>query len=839
MPQEKPWTFMVYLAGDNSLTEEMVWSLQEIKKTSAKKDVQDNVNVVAHFDPRGSKGRRYNFTQTKPGSLIPQLTELRAQDRLPQMLETDGRLEECDAVVYTDAFVNAALARQLAHEIAAGDEGLAKKLSAFLIGSARELEEAVRQGTETAAGHLARAFSAEHGGIDEEALKSGLQERLTQTGIRLSLTGDASKALSAFVADQLECLPHAKRYLVVLSGHGSGATGDFLTDLDPETSLSIPELARIIEVAKERYKPITKREPPDPLIAVLGMDSCLMSTAEVCFEIRQNVGFLVGSEGWVQNTGWPYHRVLEGVLESLTAPTPVRGEDDAGAKQVATRVAEKYSEFYRDYEISGVSTDIAVCNLSRLRDNGGTPAPLVAALQRFCDEGIPRLEGLSAWETSLHRRGGGETEERTVCQQLAQDLCESPRESALTRTRDAALFEIDRHLDTTAEPLHPGEAALLAIELKPDTKFSVSQSKALWRLLNTIEDNCHVCDTNLKERLSNLLPELKTAVQAPDTLAKALAAATAIREFDDGILKALDHIEALEAQGRPEAKWARRSLKKLHQIRWILDLARLVSAVQNAKGAAALDDCYQKDSGLRSALIASRFEAQSFKGGVYVDLPDFCQRLIINFATGDPIREMSRDLADALDEAVECSLSTGADFQHARGLSVYFPVDASDYASEYEDLEFPTVTGWGRLVRAYLRATRRARREEATHWAKPDQHVLRLNDLEVDPLATDTIEARIAGLVEEEDWVPPEEVVSGDRKHGTANKIKHGTAKKIKFGTAKKIKFGTAKKIKFGTAKKIKFGTANKIKGEGAPAIFGNPPDGFYGWRPRPRDKRA
>ncbi|MDD1633237.1 MAG: hypothetical protein LUP91_13665, partial [Methylococcaceae bacterium] len=78
MPSEQAeqaaWTFLVYLAGDNNLTQEMAWGLQELKKTAIRVNPPERmskdgkrtatngehkINVVAHFDPRGSRGRRY------------------------------------------------------------------------------------------------------------------------------------------------------------------------------------------------------------------------------------------------------------------------------------------------------------------------------------------------------------------------------------------------------------------------------------------------------------------------------------------------------------------------------------------------------------------------------------------------------------------------------------------------------------------------------------------------------------------------------------------------------------------------------------------------------------
>src|SRR6266404_1415634 len=51
----KDWTVMVYLAGDNNLSEECVWSLKEMYRTG----VNGNIALVVQIDPRASRMRRF------------------------------------------------------------------------------------------------------------------------------------------------------------------------------------------------------------------------------------------------------------------------------------------------------------------------------------------------------------------------------------------------------------------------------------------------------------------------------------------------------------------------------------------------------------------------------------------------------------------------------------------------------------------------------------------------------------------------------------------------------------------------------------------------------------
>jgi hypothetical protein len=87
----------------------------------------------------------------------------------------------------------------------------------------------------------------------------------------------------------------AKNYMLVLSGHGSGAVGDFLPGNAGLSSLTIPELKDALAEVKEEAE---RQGDPDFKIGVLGFDSCLMGMAEVAYEVRDYVHYLVGSEGF-------------------------------------------------------------------------------------------------------------------------------------------------------------------------------------------------------------------------------------------------------------------------------------------------------------------------------------------------------------------------------------------------------------------------------------------------------------------------------------------------------------------------------------------------------------
>jgi hypothetical protein len=794
-PANADWSLLVYLAGDNSLTEEMTWSLQEIKKTSARLDLAGKINVAAHFDPRGSRGRSYEFVRGGGA----QLQKMQGQP------EDDGNLGSYVNIFYTDGFVDASVARQVAHEAFAPKiipngndrERLGRRLSSYL--AKEPLGDALRRDSNAAADFVVEGLLRTLSATDRALLKNvnlvgPLQRRLRRMAACLVDTGDASKTLSAFVWDQINRLAPADEYFVILSGHGSGAVGDFLTDVDPGSSLSIPDLGRILREARslyaERFGHFESDNKTPKRIGIVGMDSCLMSTAEVCFEISDHARLLVSSEGFVSNTGWPYHRVLEAMVRNDKNPDPE-------PRSVAVKVAQSYADFYQDYEISDFSTDISVCDLEKLRGDG--QGSLVGRLRAFSQKCIPRLEELCAWEM-FPGSSKGNTALSTLCREIATDL----------KTDIAARKKVETELlDGSADA-----QALLENADWSKIELTVSQSLALWGLVDSIRrEYHHPANETLKERLEKT--DIRSVVRSPQSGRNALAVTRVLREFDPGIEEALKLTEAKEATGDLVASRARERLRKLHQVRWTLDLQRMLNNVKRPGPA---------DARLRDDLVASRWQAQSFKAGLYVDLFDFCQCL--EGRRKDALSKLCGEIQKSIEGAVVDSHRTGPDFQHAHGLSVYLPVEALDYAAEYENLAFAEKTGWGRFVRAYLRATRRARRDEDRYWAEPDRPVLRFGGMEVDPLETDSIEARITGVSgppADGERCLPEHVRGGSEK-----RIRAGSEKRIRGGSEKRIRGGSEKRIRGGSEKRIRGGSEKRIKGEGILAILGNPPDGFY-----------
>jgi hypothetical protein len=87
-------------------------------------------------------------------------------------------------------------------------------------------------------------------------------------------------------------------------------------------------------------------------IDILGMDACLMSMAEVLYQIRDSVLVTVGSEEVEPSDGWPYDVILK-ALAAKPEMTP---------QQLAVLIVEKYLASYAaDSNVTQAACDLTKC----------------------------------------------------------------------------------------------------------------------------------------------------------------------------------------------------------------------------------------------------------------------------------------------------------------------------------------------------------------------------------------------------------------------------------------------------------------------------------------------
>jgi len=162
--------------------------------------------------------------------------------------------------------------------------------------------------------------------------------------------------LKDFIASSIIKDGRAAFYLLVLSGHGNGVIDDFLSrDVDIPDKLSIPKIQWVLDEVKQDLISKFGDEFDGFKINVLGLDSCMMSMAEIGYELRKYVDFTVGAEGYEPNSGWPYEQVLS---EIMTQPNI---QPDA----LAVKIVERYVNYYRDFVPAARSVDLSACDLRK------------------------------------------------------------------------------------------------------------------------------------------------------------------------------------------------------------------------------------------------------------------------------------------------------------------------------------------------------------------------------------------------------------------------------------------------------------------------------------------
>lgn len=252
-----------------------------------------------------------------------------------------------------------------------------------------------------AAGHVARRYYLRKGGIvTGDAVAS----------LGAVNTGDPA-ALTDFIKWGVKNYP-AEHYLLVLWNHGQGwddtdvyaderyrglrrlATGRvqhaffhtpvrrtlekaggsnvaraILLDDNAKDFLDNLEMKKVMTGAAK----LLKRK-----VDIFGMDACLMSMAEVGYQVSGSADYTVGSEQTEPGDGWPYHTILS-VLAKNPAMTP---------RDLSTLIVDKYLASYPNSIEDGVT--FSACDLSKAGALATAVSGLATALKASLSDNAAR-----------------------------------------------------------------------------------------------------------------------------------------------------------------------------------------------------------------------------------------------------------------------------------------------------------------------------------------------------------------------------------------------------------------------------------------------------------------
>lgn len=298
---KKPaWTVMIYLAGDNNLSTECMFALTEMKE--AVFDANE-INVIAQFDPSDPylPAHRYEINRSKKSDSL-----------------------------YTDIIDRAR------YHKGKGEVNFKRESN-----KAKSLAEARR---------LARKAGVKL--LEKASLTTAKSSKVvtddTDTGSPVTLYNFISFCLQEY---------EAEHYMVVLSGHAGGTERDYLLkDESSAGSLTFNEL-------KQVFKRV-KKDRRGKLIDIIGMDNCLMSMAEICYELRGLAEIVVGCESFSPASGWPYRQILERLRHDFV--NPGLGERQSVNAEAAKAIVEEYVNYYSTYWIAGLSVTQSALNLKKV-----------------------------------------------------------------------------------------------------------------------------------------------------------------------------------------------------------------------------------------------------------------------------------------------------------------------------------------------------------------------------------------------------------------------------------------------------------------------------------------
>src|SRR4030042_534989 len=135
----------------------------------------------------------------------------------------------------------------------------------------------------------------------------------------------------------------AEDYMLVLWDHGGGWDGAVCWDeTDMWDALTMDE----VETALSDAQAYTGQ-----MIDVLGYDACLMAMAEVVYETKEYVDYVVASEEMVPWDGWPYDAIMADLVsDPIMSPA-----------ELSSSIVARYMEYYGTYGMETISAvDVAV-----------------------------------------------------------------------------------------------------------------------------------------------------------------------------------------------------------------------------------------------------------------------------------------------------------------------------------------------------------------------------------------------------------------------------------------------------------------------------------------------
>ncbi|MGA9995289.1 MAG: clostripain-related cysteine peptidase [Pyrinomonadaceae bacterium] len=290
--KQRKWTVMVYMVGDDELADNCIDDIKEMKQ----RDVgpEEEVTVVVQFDRGGRNGLTKRYIINRNG--LRDFDGILSEDVDPDQEEEDKDMG--DTQVLEDFITWAA------------DNYPADHFMLVLWGHGSGVDDEFRVAEDTVQIDTAQGKQKKAGGTVQ--FKQRKSPALFKAGVKGIAFEENKPQFQDFLDNQ-----KLQQVLAKVMGNKN------------------------IQNSKEGK------------IAILGMDACLMSMAEICYQMRDVVSYTVASEGLVPFYSWPYNRILR----KLTSDTSIE------PCKLASEIVDKFIYFYQDYDSSSVTH--SACDLSQ------------------------------------------------------------------------------------------------------------------------------------------------------------------------------------------------------------------------------------------------------------------------------------------------------------------------------------------------------------------------------------------------------------------------------------------------------------------------------------------
>jgi hypothetical protein len=307
----KAWTIMIYMAGDNSLSTEMAYTLQQIKNIT---DTNNDINLLVYYDGFSSN--------------VPTIYCDFSDSKLPVRYYRSYKIED-KLIKRESKFENAF------NENSASMNNIIN----FVDWCINKVEHPTKDGKGVIKGRKARNYAMILSGHSFGFLDWGLFKD-EKADFHMTLS-KLKWVFERITFDQTRLEEIAKK------------------DIKREQEIAEKNEQEAISWSAEKYAERTQVILGKPF-DLLGFDSCVMSTLEIGSQFKGLANTMVASEGSVPSAGWNYAQIL---LSKIT-------ESGAGAKidthALAINFVDRFIKQQNSFALADISVDMAAWDLTSL-----------------------------------------------------------------------------------------------------------------------------------------------------------------------------------------------------------------------------------------------------------------------------------------------------------------------------------------------------------------------------------------------------------------------------------------------------------------------------------------